>query len=142
PGKLNFGAGQPGSGTSLVALLFISSANIKATYVPYKAATQALIDLAGGRLDVAVSSGNAYALAKSGKARLLGTTTAHRSKLHPEIPTIAEQGLPGFNVTTFRGLVAPAHTPPAVINTLAREIARIAQTPEAVTAITADGSEP
>jgi tripartite-type tricarboxylate transporter receptor subunit TctC len=142
PGTLNFAGGQPGSGTSLAALLFMSMANIKATYVPYKAATQSLVDLMAGRLHVAVASGNVLPFVQSGKLRVLGTTIARRSTLSPDIPTVAEQGLPGYAVSTFRGLVAPARTPPAVINKLAAEIARIAQLPETVKAITADGSEP
>ena len=142
PGVLNIGGGLPGAGSHLVAVWFLSEANIKGTYVPYKAATNSLTDLVAGRLDAAVASGNALPYAKLGKIRILGTTLARRSRLLPDVPTIAEQGIPGFATGTYRGFVAPAGTPPAIINRLAEEIAKVAALPETVQAVAADGSEP
>ncbi len=141
PGKLNFAGGLTGTGLHLVTLWFLSAADIKGTYVSYKAGSQSLTDLMAGRVDVTILSGNALPYVQSGKLRVLGTSP-RRSPFLPEIPTIAEQGVPGFTASTFRGLVAPARTPPAIINKLAAEIAKIAQMPETVKSIGADGSTP
>ena len=143
PGKLNFGAGLPGSGTNFISVWFLSLANIKATYVPYKGVAQAVIDVVAGQIDAGFST--AVPLLphlKSGRLRALGISTAQRSTLFPDIPPIAEQGLPGFDASTFHGWSAPAGTPPAIINKLSLELARIAKLPDVIESLRADNSEP
>lgn len=143
PGKLNFGAGNIGAGTHLSTMWFISAANIKATYVPYKGTGPALLDLMGGRIDASLtnvlSSGPHV---KSGKLRALGISTAQRSKVLPDLPTIAEQGVPGYNASTFHGYLAPARTPVAIINKLSAEFAKVVKSPEMADKLSGDGGEP
>jgi tripartite-type tricarboxylate transporter receptor subunit TctC len=143
PGKLNFGAGNSGTGTHLITVWFFSAANIKATYIPYKNLAPAILDIMGGRIDAVLAnvviSGPHV---KSGKLRALGISLAERSKVLPDIPTIAEQGVPGYNASSFHGYVAPARTPAAIINKLSMEFAAIAKSAEIVDNISSDGGEP
>ena len=131
PGKLNFGAGNIGSGTHLVTLWFLSAANIKAAYIPYKSTGIAMQDLVAGRLEATLanilSSGP---FVKSGRLRALGISSEQRSKAMPDLPTLVEQGVRGYTASTFHGYVAPAKTPAAVINKLSVEFARAANSPE------------
>jgi tripartite-type tricarboxylate transporter receptor subunit TctC len=143
PGSLNFGAGNTGSGTHLVTLWFLSAANVKALYVPYRSVGLAMLDLAGGRLDATLA--NALSVGpyvKSGKLRALGISTAQRSRILPDLPTIAEQGAPGYNASTFHGYAAPAGTPSPIVNKLSVEFARVVQSPEVAEKLSADGGEP
>jgi len=143
PDKLNFGAGNTGSGTHLVTLWFLSAANIKALYVPYRSVGLAMLDLAGGRLDATLanvlSTGH---YVKSGKLRALGISTAQRSRVLPDLPTIAEQGAPGYDASTFHGYAAPAGTPAAIVDKLAAEFTRIVRSPDVADKFSADGGEP
>jgi tripartite-type tricarboxylate transporter receptor subunit TctC len=143
PGKLNFGAGNIGTGTHLVTEWFISAAGIKATYVPYKSTGPAMLDLIGGRLDGALtnvlSSGPHV---KSGKLRALGISTIQRSKVLPDLATLAEQGVVGYNAATFHGYVAAPRTPAAIINKLSAAYTRVVRTPEMAEQLSEDGGEP
>lgn len=131
PGKFNFGAGNIGSGTHLVTLWFLSAANIKAAYIPYKSTGIAMQDLVGGRLDATLanilSSGP---FVRSGRLRALGISSDQRSAAMPELPTLVEQGVRGYTASTFHGYIAPAKTPAAVINKLSAEFARAANAPD------------
>jgi len=143
PGKLNFGGGLSGAGTHLVAIWFLSLARIKAVYVPYKGGVaQATVDLVAGQIDAGFSTGSTITHIKSGRLRALGISTAQRSTLLPDIPTIAEQGVPGFNASTFHGFAAPAGTPAAIIHKLSLEFARAAKLPEVADRLRADNSDP
>jgi tripartite-type tricarboxylate transporter receptor subunit TctC len=143
PGRLNFGGGLSGSGTHLIAIWFLSLTGAKATYVPYKGGVaQATIDLLAGQIQAGFSTGSTIVHIKSGKLRALGISTATRSTLLPDIPTIAEQGVPGFDASTFHGFAATAGTPPAIIGRLSTELARIARQPEIADKLRADNSEP
>lgn len=131
PGKLNFGAGNTGSGTHLVTLWFLTAANVDALYVPYRSVGLATLDLVGGRLDATLA--NVLSIGhyvKTGKLRALGISTAQRSRTLPDLPTIAEQGAPGYNASTFHGYAAPAGTPAAIVNKLSEEFAKIVKSPE------------
>jgi len=143
PGKLNVGGGLSGSGTHLIATWFLSQAGIKATYIPYKGGVaQATIDLISGQIHAGFSTGSAITHIKTGKLRALGISTAQRSTLLPEIPTIAEQGVPGFDASTFHGVAATAGTPAPIVNKLSAELARIAKLPDIMEKLKADNSEP
>jgi tripartite-type tricarboxylate transporter receptor subunit TctC len=133
PGFLNMGSGNIGSGTHLISMFFISEAGIRkeVTYVPYKGTGLAFIDLMAGRIHMAVSSivsGGPHV--KAGKLQAVGVTSSTRSTSWPDVPTIAEQGLPGFEATAWYGLVAPAKTPPAIVNKLSAAAGQAAKTPE------------
>ena len=142
PGKLNFGGGIAGSGTHLMTVYLFSSAGIKASYVPYKGVAQAVIDMLAGQIDAGFTTGSAVTHIKSGKLRALGISTAQRSRLLPDIPTIAEQGVAGFDAAAFHGWAAPAGTPPAVLGALSKELIAIAKMPEVAAALGNDNSEP
>lgn len=143
PGKLTFGAGNTGSGTHLVTLWFLSAAGIKALYVPYRSVGLAMLDLAGGRTDATLANVlSAVTYVKSGKLRALGISTAQRSQVLPDLPTIAEQGAPGFNASTFHGYAAPAGTPAAIVNRLSAEFARVVRAPDVAEKLSAEGGEP
>ncbi len=143
PDKLNFGAGNTGSGTHLVTLWFLSAANVKALYVPYRSVGLAMLDLAGGRLDATLANVlSAGHYVKSGKLRALGISTAQRSRVLPDLPTLAEQGASGYDASTFHGYAAPAGTPPAIVDKLAAEFTRIVRSPDVADKFSADGGEP
>lgn len=142
PDKLTFGAGNTGSGTHLITMWFLSAAKIQATYVPYRSVGIAMIDLAGGRIDATLANVlSAGPYVKSGKLRVLGISTSERSKVLPEIATIAEQGVPGYNASTFHGYAVPAGTPAPIASKLSAEFARVVRSPELAARLSQDGGE-
>lgn len=143
PGKLNFGAGNTGSGTHLVTMWFLSAAGVKALYVPYRSVGLAMLDLAGGRIDATLANVlSAGHYVRTGKLRALGISTTQRSRVLPELPTLAEQGAPGYNASTFHGYAVPAGTPRAIVNKLSAEFAKVVDSPEIADKFSADGGEP
>lgn len=143
PDKLTFGAGNTGSGTHLVTLWFLSAAKIRATYVPYRSVGMAMLDLVGGRIDATLANVlSAGYYVKSGKLRVLGISLSERSKVLPEVSTIAEQGVPGFDAATFHGYSVPAGTPAAIVNKLSAAYASVVQSPDIAHRLSADGGEP
>ena len=131
PSELHYGSGGNGSPQHMAIELFCAAAGIRLTHVPYKGATQALTDLLGGQVQVlAQGLGVLSAQAKGGKVRLLATTGATRSALTPEVPTVREAGVPGFEFSTWFAVVAPAGTPRPVIDRLNAEIVKAATLPD------------
>jgi tripartite-type tricarboxylate transporter receptor subunit TctC len=131
PGKVNFGSAGNGTTVHFAGELFKSMANLDMVHVPYKGAAPAMADLLGGQVQVMFDFLSAAApQIKSGKLRALGVTSAKRSPLLPNVPTIAEAGLPGYEVLGSFGVMAPAGTPADVVNRLNREIAAVVNTPE------------
>jgi tripartite-type tricarboxylate transporter receptor subunit TctC len=131
PGELNFSSGGGGSPQHMVMEIFNAAAGIKMTHVPYKGAAQALTDLVGGQVQVfAQGMGVMSAQAKGGKIRLLATTGAARSPLTPDVPTVREAGLPGFEFATWFAIVAPAGTPREIVDRLNAEVVKAANLPE------------
>jgi tripartite-type tricarboxylate transporter receptor subunit TctC len=130
PGKLNYGSVGIGSTLHLAGELFNTSAGTQLVHIPYKGSAPALSDLLGGQIDlmfdVILSS---LPLVKAGNLRALAVTGSKRSSSAPDIPTIAESGVPGYDVVTWYGLMAPGGTPPAVIATLNKDIVRALNTP-------------
>lgn len=115
PGKLNVATQGDGTTSHLTAALFASQANVKFTFIPYKGTAPAITDLVGGQVDAFFD--NIASMApqhKAGKARILAVTSKKRSALLPDIPSLAESDLPGFDVATWFGVVAPAGTPAAI----------------------------
>ena len=131
PGKVNFGSAGSGTTVHFAGELFKSMANIDMVHVPYKGAAPAMADLLGGQVQAMFDFLSAAApQIKSGKLRALGVTSAKRSPVLPDVPTIAEAGLPGYNVLGSFGVMAPSGTPVEVINRLNREIAAVVKLPE------------
>jgi tripartite-type tricarboxylate transporter receptor subunit TctC len=119
PGKLNYASAGTGSGIHLGTEYFASLAGIKLTHIPYKGSSPALTDLVGGHVAIYFSSlPPAVALVKEGKVRALAVTGARRSPILPDVPTVAEAALPGFEAVLHYGIVAPAGTPRPVIDKL------------------------
>ena len=128
PSELNYGSSGNGSLTHLAGELFEQMTGAKMVHVPYRGINEALTDLMAGRAQLAFA-GAPIALphAKTGKVRALAVTGSVRTSSAPELPTVAESGLPGYDVTPWYGLVAPTATPPRVINKLHQEIVRVMQ---------------
>jgi tripartite-type tricarboxylate transporter receptor subunit TctC len=119
PGKLNFGSGGPGSGAHLAAELFIHTASIKLGHVPYKGTAPSLIALLGREVDVVFSVvPPVRAHIESGRLRALAITSPERVPQLPGVPTVAEEGLAGFEAVLNYGLVAPARSPVGVVKLL------------------------
>ena len=143
PGKLSFGSGSNGSAGHLAGELYKVETGTDAVHIPYKGAapaTQAL--LAGDTQFMFDNLANAMAQVKGGKLRALAVTTAKRSSLAPELPTMAEAGLPGFDISTWYGLFAPAGTPPAIVARWNADVTRILNMPDVRARLVADGAEP
>ncbi|MPZ55390.1 MAG: tripartite tricarboxylate transporter substrate binding protein [Rhizobiales bacterium] len=143
PGKLSFASAGVGSGTHLGAELFASMAGIKLTHVPYRGTAPAIADLLGGHVSIYFSSlPPALGLAKEGKVRALAVTGAKRSDVLPELPTVAETGLPGYEAVLHYGIVAPAGTPQPVIAKLNAALREAVMAPETKARMATDGTEP
>jgi len=143
PEGILFGAGNLGSGTHLVTLWFLSAANVKAAYVPYRSVGLAMLDLTAGRINATLANVlSAVSPVKAGKLRALGISTTLRSRILPDLPTIAEQGVPGYDASTFHGYAAPAGTPAAIVDKLSAEFARVVNSPEVAERLSDDGGEP
>ncbi len=143
PGSITYGS--PGNGTSihLAGDLFEKAAGVKLVHVPYKGSSPALMDALSGNVDLLVSSvPSAMGQIKSGKLRPLAVTSAKRSSSLPDVPTVAESGYAGFDVSTWYGLFAPARTPDGVVNRLHAEVNKLLAQPDVKAAIQAQGAEP
>lgn len=131
PGKANYGSVGAGTSTHLESELFNTMAGVKMTHVPYKGSAPALMDLVGGNLQVMFDAwASSGPFVKDGKTRLLAVTTAQRSKLLPDVPTVAESGLPGYEAMPWLGFVAPAGTPAAAVNRFHAELMEVLKEPE------------
>ena len=123
PGKLTFASGGPGSSNHLAGELFKYLIHADLVHVPYKGAGPAMIDVIGGHVDI-MFEGGAIQHAKDGKVRALAVTSARRSPVAPQVPTMGEAGVPGYESTIWFGIVAPAGTSGAIVNRLSQEIAK------------------
>jgi len=128
PGKLTYASAGSGSSQHLSAELFKQAAGVDIVHVPYKGAAPGITDLLAGQVDMSFAPvANVVPYAKTGKLRLLGVTGAARSSFAPDTPTIAESGVPGFDVTTWYAMFAPAGTPADILNRVNAELGKIAQ---------------
>jgi tripartite-type tricarboxylate transporter receptor subunit TctC len=135
--RLNYGSAGPGSPQHVTAELFKYMAKVDMTHVPYKSAGQSIADLVGGQLSASFEAMiPAIPHIKAGKLRALAVTGAERSPLLPDVPTVAEAGVPGFESTAWYGVVAPAGTPPDVVKRLNAEFAKILTQPDVKQRIT------
>jgi len=143
PGKITYGS--PGNGTSIhiAGVLLEKAASVQLTHVPYKGSNPALMDALAGNVDLLVSSvPSAIAQIKAGKLRALAVTSAKRSTSLPDVPTLAETGIKGFDVSTWYGLFMPAGTPAAIVSKVNAEVNHLLAMPEIRDAILAQGAEP
>jgi len=142
PGKLNFASSGNGASSHLAGVMFNNVAGTDFMHVPYKGTGPALTDLLGGQVSMTFTDVlTALPYIKSGKLRALGVTTKERSQVLPDVPTIAEQGYPGFDVSVFFGLVVPAGTPRETIAKLNLAFADVLKQPEARKTLLAQGLE-
>ena len=143
PGKLSYASGGNGSSAHMSMELFKSMSGVDIQHVPYKGSSPALTDLMAGQ--VAIFIGNmppTVPLVKAGKLRALAVTTKSRSALMPELPTMSEAGLPGYETVAWFGVLTPTGTPPEIVRKLSAEIAKIARSPEVRDKLVAMGAEP
>ena len=143
PGTIDYGSGGNGSPQHVAMELFASTAGISLTHVPYKGATQAAVGVAAGEVAVAFQGlATVAGLAKSGKLRIIGVTTAQRLPQFSEVPTVAESGLPGFEFNSWATIVAPAGTPREIVARLNAEIVKALAAPEVRERLLAQGLTP
>lgn len=142
PGELNFGSAGNGSVGHFSTEQFMALTGIKLVHVPFKGAGPAVIDLLGGRLNLMFENlPTIQPHVRSGKLRMLAVGTKQRSALAPEFPTIAEEGVPGYDSATVFGVLAPAKTPSVIITRLNREMVKILQSTDGKAALAARGLE-
>jgi tripartite-type tricarboxylate transporter receptor subunit TctC len=142
PGRINYASSGNGGSTHLLTELFRTMAGVDLTHIPFNGAGPALVQLLGGQVQMALAvPATAMPHIKSGKLRALAVSSARRSPLTPELPTISEAGVPGFEGATWYGVVAPARTPPAIVAQLHRDIIGALRTPEVRDRLTSQGLE-
>jgi tripartite-type tricarboxylate transporter receptor subunit TctC len=143
PGKLSFASGSIGSAGHLAGELFKAMAGVDMVHVPYKGAAPAMQDLIGGQVNLMFDNlASSLAQVRAGKVRALAVTTAARTSFAPEYPTIAESGLPGFDISTWFGIFAPAGTPREVQERLHAEFTKALAAPDVRERMLNLGAEP
>lgn len=142
PGELDYGSSGTGTAAHLAGLLFCSMTGVKMVHVAYKGGAPALYDLLGGQISLLFSSTASGAPhVRSGRIRAIAVTSRHRSKALPNVPTMEEAGLPGFEAMAWFALLAPARTPGAVIDKINSEVVALLQDPEVSERLTGLGAE-
>jgi tripartite-type tricarboxylate transporter receptor subunit TctC len=142
PGKLNYASTGVGTQLHIGMELFKLVTKTDIVHVPYRGTTGAMADLMGGRIDmVLIGQSSAKAQAEAGKVRILGIAALKRSPLMPDVPTMAEAGVPNYEVSSWFAMLAPAKTPRAIVDRLADEIKKAAHHPKFITALTTQGME-
>jgi tripartite-type tricarboxylate transporter receptor subunit TctC len=143
PGKLNFASPGAGSGAHLAGELLKSSAGIEMVHVPFNGIAPAVTAVVAGDVQVMFAgTSSAMPHVTSGKLRALGVASPKRIASAPALPTLDESGLPGFDVTSWYSIVAPAGTPPAVVDRLQKEIARALENPDVKAKLAGLGADP
>ena len=143
PGQLNFASGSTGSAGHLAGELFKTMAGVDMVHIPYKGAAPAVTDLLAGHVSLMFDNlASALPNIKAGRVRALAVTTLNRSPFLPDVPTISEGGLRGFDIGTWFGVFAPAGTPREVVMRLNGEIARILNAPTMKSRLATLGAEP
>jgi tripartite-type tricarboxylate transporter receptor subunit TctC len=143
PGKVNFGSSGSGSSIHLSGELFKAMAKVDMVHVPYKGSAPAVTDLLGGQIDVMFDNmPSAIQHVRNGRLRPLAVTTARRSPELPDVPTVAEAGVPGYEATSWFGMFAPAGTPAPVVARLNAALAKVLADPEVKKKLAEQGAEP
>jgi tripartite-type tricarboxylate transporter receptor subunit TctC len=143
PGKLNYASVGNGTGTNLSGEMFKLLSGTQIVHVPYNGSGPAITALLGSQVDIAISDPPpAIAHIRNGSIRPLAVTTAKRSSAFPDVPTLAEAGVPGFEFTSWWGIFGPANLPPAVTERMAKEVAKALQAPDVKAKLAAFSAEP
>lgn len=143
PGKLTYSSSGNGSASHLAGVLFNELAGTNIVHVPYRGTSGAATDVATGSISIAFGGqGASWSLVSSGRVRALALTGEHRSKEHPNTPTVAESGVPGYIITDWVGLLAPAGTPQPIVDKLNQEVRKIFADPEITKKLMVQGLEP
>jgi tripartite-type tricarboxylate transporter receptor subunit TctC len=142
PGELNFASAGSGTNPHLSMALFLSMARLKMVHIPYKGSAPAMTDLLGGQVAVmAATMLTAIPHVRSGRLRALGVTSAVRTAVAPEVPTVAESGLAGYEAVQWYGVLAPAQVPKDIIGRLHRDLAAVLQSADVKERMAADGGD-
>ena len=143
PNQINFASAGVGTNPHLTMELFLNMTGIRMNHVPYKGSGQGIVDVLAGQVPVMTPAvPTALPYIKSGRLRALGVSGARRSSAAPDIPTIAEAGVPGYEATQWFGLLAPAATPRAIVERWHKETVRALKAPEVRDRLVADGEDP
>ena len=143
PGALSYASSGPGTPYHMAGELFKAMAGVSMVHIPYRGSSGARTDVLGGQVDLMFDAIPTMAdHIRSGKVKAYGTTGKARSPVLPDVPTVAEGGVPGYEAVIWLGLMAPKGTPPAIVNRLNAEIGRIVAAPEVVKAWAAQGATP
>ena len=143
PGQINFGSSGAGGGAHLSAELFRAMVGIELTHIPYKGAALALTDVMAGQIQMSFSQPLiVLPHLKSGRVKALAITSAKRSSALPDYPTIAESGVPGYESSSWQGIVVPAGTPPAIIARLHTELVKGLRAKDIGERLAAEGTDP
>ncbi len=143
PDKLAYGSAGTGSIIHLGALLFLQLNNLSALHVPYKGGGPAMVDLVGGRIQFTMqSTTTVLPMVKDKRVRALAIASLKRSALLPDLPTLTETVMPGFEIGSWTGVMLPAGTPPAIVKRLHGEIMKVLQDPDMKARLAQDGIEP
>jgi tripartite-type tricarboxylate transporter receptor subunit TctC len=143
PAQINFASAGMGTSPHLSMELLLTMTGLKMIHVPYKGSGQGVVDVLAGHVSLmtpSILTGLPYV--KDGRLRALGVTSAKRAAGAPDIPTIAEAGVPGYEATQWFGMLAPAGTPAEIVNRLHKEVVRVLAIPEMRERFAADGAEP
>lgn len=142
PGKISFGSAGPGSAQHLALEMFMLQAGVKAIHVPYKGSGPMLTDLIGGQVQYSFDTMTAATPhVKNGKAVAIAQTRARRASGHPNVPTMAESGFPGFEATTWYGLVGPGKMSPALAKRINEDVNKALVLPDVMEKLEASGAE-
>jgi tripartite-type tricarboxylate transporter receptor subunit TctC len=143
PGELNYSSGGNGSAAHIAMAAFAAAAGLDLVHVPYKGTAPGVTDLIGGRVQLTMTGGPAVLpLARAGKLRALAVSSATRLSSEPDLPTIAEAALPGFEASQWYGIVAPAGTPAPIVERLNAELGRALASPDVADKLASEGAEP
>jgi tripartite-type tricarboxylate transporter receptor subunit TctC len=143
PGKINYGSGGNGSPQHIAMALFASQAGVQMQHVPYKGATQAAVGVGAGEVLAAFQGiSTVKSLIQAGKVRLIGVTTPRRMPQYPDVPTVSESGLQGFEFNSWFAMMAPAGTPKEITHRLAAEVKKALDDPEVKAKLDAQGLTP
>lgn len=141
PNKFNYGSPGPGNLAHVVPAMLLKASGLSAVHTPYKGSSEALQGLLSGATHFQFDSVNSpMALIKAGKLKPLFVTSAQRSPALPDVPTLSESGAPNFDMAAWQGVMAPAATPPGIVNRMAEEIARAVNDPQLKSALAAQGA--
>ena len=143
PGKLSYGSAGNGNVTHLGAFQFVRANGIDAVHIPYKGSAPADIDLVGGQIQFMTDTVNSVMpFVRDKRMKMLAVTTSKRMSLFPDVPTLAESGMPGFEVGAWQGLMVPANTSKPIIQRLNAEVMKALQSPDVRQKLALQGAEP